>query len=271
MRFYRDWYRPDLMAVIVVGDVDRDAVVDDDQGALLVADVARRPSDRGRPSTCRIIPARATPSSPTRKRPRPRSQIQRPSAGAQPGIGRRLSRAHARPVVRRHARRRLDELSQRANPPFLRAAADRALFPTPRTRDEAMLQALVVERRRGARSRRARHRAPARRAVRLHRDRARAREAGDDGRLRARRDRKPGPRVRRAAPTSTRGISSRAKRCRRSGRSSRSIGASSPASRWPRSTRSPRTGFPIATGSSSCPRRKRPASSCPIRRSSRPS
>ena len=26
-RFYRDWYRPDLMAVIVVGDIDRDAVV----------------------------------------------------------------------------------------------------------------------------------------------------------------------------------------------------------------------------------------------------
>src|SRR3954462_7797600 len=27
MRFYRDWYRPDLMSVIVVGDIDRDAVV----------------------------------------------------------------------------------------------------------------------------------------------------------------------------------------------------------------------------------------------------
>src|SRR5947209_11076608 len=26
-RFYRDWYRPDLMAVIAVGDIDRDAMV----------------------------------------------------------------------------------------------------------------------------------------------------------------------------------------------------------------------------------------------------
>src|SRR5476649_625317 len=38
---------------------------------------------------------------------------------------------------------RLDELSQSAQPPFLRAAADRSLFPAPRTRDEAILQALV--------------------------------------------------------------------------------------------------------------------------------
>ena len=38
---------------------------------------------------------------------------------------------------------RLDELGQSANPPFLRAAADRELFPAPRTRDEAVLQALV--------------------------------------------------------------------------------------------------------------------------------
>src|SRR5207247_7601005 len=29
VRFYRDWYRPDLMAVIVVGDVDKNAVVAD--------------------------------------------------------------------------------------------------------------------------------------------------------------------------------------------------------------------------------------------------
>ena len=38
---------------------------------------------------------------------------------------------------------RLDELAQSANAPFLRAGADRGLFPTPRTKDEAVLQALV--------------------------------------------------------------------------------------------------------------------------------
>ncbi|OYW00799.1 MAG: hypothetical protein B7X11_04325, partial [Acidobacteria bacterium 37-65-4] len=38
---------------------------------------------------------------------------------------------------------RLDELSASAAPPFLAAGADRALFPTARTRGEAILQALV--------------------------------------------------------------------------------------------------------------------------------
>jgi len=39
---------------------------------------------------------------------------------------------------------RLDELTQRENPPFIRAAADRSLFPMPRTKDLAALQALVA-------------------------------------------------------------------------------------------------------------------------------
>jgi zinc protease len=38
---------------------------------------------------------------------------------------------------------RLDELRQSADPPFLQAAAERGLFPIARTRDVAMLQALV--------------------------------------------------------------------------------------------------------------------------------
>ncbi len=38
---------------------------------------------------------------------------------------------------------RLDELSQSEKPPFLRAAANRSLFPAPRTKDQAVVQALV--------------------------------------------------------------------------------------------------------------------------------
>jgi zinc protease len=40
---------------------------------------------------------------------------------------------------------RLDEIGQGANAPFLKAAADRSLFPLSRTRDEAVLEALVSE------------------------------------------------------------------------------------------------------------------------------
>jgi zinc protease len=38
---------------------------------------------------------------------------------------------------------RLDELAQSEKPPFLRAAANRSLFPAPRTKDQAVVQALV--------------------------------------------------------------------------------------------------------------------------------
>ena len=38
---------------------------------------------------------------------------------------------------------RLDELTQRENPPFLRAGAQRLLFPAPRTKDEAQMIALT--------------------------------------------------------------------------------------------------------------------------------
>jgi zinc protease len=38
---------------------------------------------------------------------------------------------------------RLDELARSANPPFVKAAAERALLPAPRTRDVALLEAIV--------------------------------------------------------------------------------------------------------------------------------
>ena len=91
---------------------------------------------------------------------------------------------------------RLDELDAAREPAVPQSRArTAALFPTPRTKDEALLQALVVQRRRRARARRAGHRAAARRALRVHRDRAGAREAGDDAQLRAQRHREPRPRV----------------------------------------------------------------------------
>ena len=73
-RFYRDWYRPDLMAVVVVGDVDVDAVE-----AMIrerFAEPDRTPAARpSGPSTpCRATTRRCSPSRPTPRRRRPSSR-----------------------------------------------------------------------------------------------------------------------------------------------------------------------------------------------------
>src|SRR5437667_6328962 len=141
-RFYRDWYRPDLMAAIVVGDVDRDAVV-----AMIKEHFAPL-------------------SSPSPKRPRPAFDVPDHAGTRYAVITDKEATATAVQLTDlRPARNqgsvggyreimrdqlfadmlgaRLDELSQSATPPFLRAAAARRLFPTPTTKDEAILQALV--------------------------------------------------------------------------------------------------------------------------------
>ena len=69
-RFYRDWYRPDLMAVIVVGDIDRDAMVAMIKVALLVARDADARAPAADVRRARSARAPATPSSPTRRRRR---------------------------------------------------------------------------------------------------------------------------------------------------------------------------------------------------------
>jgi zinc protease len=141
-RFYHDWYRPDLMAVIAVGDFDRDAVA-----GMIKAHFSSL-------------------SSPSPERPRPAYDVP-DHAGARYAIitdretttttiaisdllpGRNQSSVGGyRDQIRDQLfagmlNRRLEELSQGANAPFIRAAADRTLFPTPRTKDEAVLQALV--------------------------------------------------------------------------------------------------------------------------------
>src|SRR3954468_23808851 len=143
MRFYRDWYRPDLMSVIVVGDIDRDAVVS-------------------------MVKQHFSPlTSPVAARPRPAFDVPDHAATKYTIVADKENTATAVAVSDlRPARNqetvggyrdlmvdqlfggmldaRLDELGQRENPPFLRAAADRHLFQTPRSKDEAVLQAIVA-------------------------------------------------------------------------------------------------------------------------------
>jgi len=142
-RFYRDWYRPDLMAVIVVGDVDRDAVAAMIRSHFspLAAPAAKRerpvfdvPEHAGtRYAVVTDKEATATAVQLSDLRP----------ARNQGSVGgyRELMRDQ---LFADMLGTRLAEISGSTNPPFLRAAAGRGLFPAPRTRDEAILQALVA-------------------------------------------------------------------------------------------------------------------------------
>jgi zinc protease len=143
LRFYRDWYRPDLMAVIVVGDVDRDAVV---------TMIKERFSSLTGPT-----PARPRPVFDVPERPGTRYTI----VSDRETTATAVAISNLRPARNQGSvggyrdlmldqlfgsmlDARLDELGQRENAPFLRAAADRHLFPMPKTKDEALLQALVA-------------------------------------------------------------------------------------------------------------------------------
>jgi zinc protease len=141
-RFYRDWYRPNLMAVIVVGDVDRDAVA---------AMIKEHFSSLSPPSPERPRPAFDVPDHPGTRysvvtdKETTATAVQigdlRPARNQGSVGGYRdvmLDQLFAEMLGAR-----LDELGQGAAPPFLRAAANRGLFPTVRTRDETVLQALV--------------------------------------------------------------------------------------------------------------------------------
>jgi len=142
-RFYRDWYRPNLMAVIVAGDVDRDAVV-----TMIKAHF----SPLKNPSPERPRPAFDVPDHPgTRYAVVPdkettATQVEltdlRPARNQGSIGGYRALMADQ--LFAAMLTSRLEELTQREKPPFLRAAADRSLFPMPRTKDAATLQALVA-------------------------------------------------------------------------------------------------------------------------------
>jgi zinc protease len=144
VRFYHDWYRPDLMAVIVVGDVDRDAVV-----TMIKSHFSSLTS----PSPARPRPTFDVPEHPgTRYAILPDQEMTRTV----------VSLSNLRPARDQGSvggyraimldqlfggmlSDRLNELSQSTNPPFLQAQADRSLFPMPRTKDDAVAQALVSD------------------------------------------------------------------------------------------------------------------------------
>jgi zinc protease len=141
-RFYDDWYRPDLMGVIVVGDVNRDAVV---------GMIKQRFSSLTGPSPARPRPAFDVPDHAGTRYAIVTDKEMTATAVALSDL--RPARNQGSVGGYRDLMldqlfegmldARLDELAQRENPPFLRAAADRRLFQTPRTKDEALLQALV--------------------------------------------------------------------------------------------------------------------------------
>ena len=126
-QFYTDWYRPDLMAVIVVGDIDKAAI---------------EPKIRARFGA---IPAPASP------RPRAAYTVaEQPGTGysvitdpestgtlvsvtnTRPGREQRTIGAYRRRMVEQlfsaMLSARLDEMAQAPNAPFLRAQTDRSLF-----------------------------------------------------------------------------------------------------------------------------------------------
>jgi zinc protease len=129
-RFYRDWYRPDLMAVIVVGDVDRDAVASmiKEHFSSLFSPSPERPRPAfdvpDRPGTRYAVVTDKETTTTAVQITDLRPARNQGSVGGYRAL--MLDQLFAGMLGAR-----LDELSQSANPPFLRAAADRQLFPAP--------------------------------------------------------------------------------------------------------------------------------------------
>jgi len=142
VRFYHDWYRPDLMAVIVVGDVDKNAVTSMIRAHFSA--IENPEPERRRPVF--DVPEHASTKYAVLTDKESTNTVVSLSdlrpARNQGSVGgyRDILKDQ---LFSQMLGDRLDEAAQGARPPFLRAAAGRVLFPAPKTRDQAALQALV--------------------------------------------------------------------------------------------------------------------------------
>ncbi len=141
-RFYKDWYRPDLMAVVAVGDFDKDEVerlIREQFGKLPPAEGARPRPAHAVPDHANTLYAIATDTEATVTTVGVYNML---PLRDQSTIGAYRQQQVER-LYTRMLNARLSELTLKPDPPFLRAGAQRGLFV--RTKEAATLQALVTE------------------------------------------------------------------------------------------------------------------------------
>ena len=183
-QFYTDWYRPDLMAVIVVGDFNKANM--EFQIRSHFGSIPAATSPRPRPTY--TVPAQTgtafsviTDPEATNTRISATSTM---TAREQMTIG--SYRQHmVEQLFSAMLSTRLAEISQAPNAPFLRAQTDRDLFV--RTIEVTSLDALVAQGQRRTRTLGALHRACPRRALWVHGAGAGSDEAQPPARAGARR------------------------------------------------------------------------------------
>jgi len=141
-RFYTDWYRPDLMAVIAVGDFNKAEIE-----ALIKEHFAGIPARlEPRPRPAYDVPDHAEPLfSVTADPEMPATSVtvyNKLPVRDQTTVG-SYRQLQVERLYTRMLNARLAELTLKADPPFVQAATDRGLFV--RSKEAAMLAALVKE------------------------------------------------------------------------------------------------------------------------------
>jgi zinc protease len=142
IQFYKDWYRPDLMAVIAVGDFDPTAVV-----SMIESHFSKIPAARsGRRRTVQTVPQRTQPAFVvTTDREQPSTMVS--VLNLMPTRDESTVGSYRRSIVEglfsSMLSERFQEMAQKPNAPFLGAMAGRSGFV--RTAEASQLAAAVKE------------------------------------------------------------------------------------------------------------------------------